>query len=118
MQKRVVVLNGHKVLQAEQNGTWTNERVEKAGALRPGLYELFSAQQSDRSTSTSGALVIVDDGVLYQVTSTGLVGHACSDFDALPAVGVHGTVNYDANMRASFSIQTPAAAPAPKKRSR
>lgn len=118
MQKRVVVLNGHKVLQAEQDGAWTNERVEKAGALRPGLYELFLAQQSDRSTPTSGALVIVDDGVLYQSTGTGVVAHTWSDFDVPPAIGMHGTVNYDSNMRATFSPQTPAAAPAPKKRSR
>lgn len=116
MRKRVVVLNGQKVLQAEEGATWTNERVEKAGLLRPGLYELFTAQQSDRSTYTAGALLIMDSGMLYQVTDTGLVAHNCNDFDVLPAVGAHGTVTYNADARASFDVQTPAPAPAPRSR--
>ena len=116
MKKRVVVVNGQKVLQAEDGATWTNERVEKAGLLRPGLYELFAAAPSDRSTSTAGVLLVVDGGVLYQVTNTGLVAHNCNDFDALPAVGAHGTVTYNADARASFDVQTPAAAPTARSR--
>jgi hypothetical protein len=118
MRKRVVALNGYKVLQAEQGAAWTNERVEKAGAVRPGVYELFAAVSSDRSTPAQGPLVIVEDGLLYQSTAAGLVAHACADFASVPSPGATGTVAYDADSRASFEATTTAAVAAPAKRRR
>ena len=36
MKERLLVMNGQRIVQAEKDGAWTNQKVDKAGALKPG----------------------------------------------------------------------------------
>lgn len=113
--RRLVVLNGHKVLQANDGDDWNNVRVEKAGGLRPGLYNLTGAQIADKTASHAGALLTAVDGLLYQATAAGVIAHALADFDQPPPAGGSGTITYSADARASFAQSEPTPV---KKRSR
>ena len=35
MKQRLLVMNGQRIVQAEQEGAWANQKVDKAGALKP-----------------------------------------------------------------------------------
>ena len=48
MKQRLLVMNGQRIVQAEQEGAWANQKVDKAGALKPGMYNLYMAQQADK----------------------------------------------------------------------
>lgn len=113
---RLVVLNGHKVLQANDGDDWSNVRVEKAPGLRPGLYHLSSAQAADKTASHAGALLVAVNGLLYQATAAGMIAHALADFDQPPPAGGSGTIAYGADARASFVRS--AEPPVSKKRGR
>ena len=41
MKQRLLVMNGQKLVQSEQGGQWVTSKVEKAGAIKPGLYCVF-----------------------------------------------------------------------------
>ena len=47
MKQRLLVMNGQKIVQSEQAGAWINQKVDKAGALNPGIYNLYMAQVAD-----------------------------------------------------------------------
>jgi hypothetical protein len=118
MRKRLVVMNGHRVLQAEQANEWVNERVEKANGLAPGLYDLFDARPADRIAPTDGVLLMLEDGLVYQQTQAGLVSHERATFNELPTFGVDGTITYSAEGHAAFQVRSTAPSPASKKRHR
>ena len=42
MKQRLLVMNGQKILQHEQEGRWQNDKVEKAGLVKPGIYNPVS----------------------------------------------------------------------------
>ncbi|MDZ5459299.1 KfrB domain-containing protein [Azohydromonas lata] len=118
MRKRLIVMNGHRVLQAEQESEWVNERVEKANGLAPGLYDLFDARPADRIAPTDGVLLMLEDGLVYQQTQAGLVSHELAKFAETPSFGVDGTITYSAEGRAAFQIRNTAPSPAPRKKRR
>jgi hypothetical protein len=41
MKQRLLVMNGQKIVQHEQEGRWLNDKVEKAGLVKPGIYNLY-----------------------------------------------------------------------------
>ena len=47
MKERLLVMNGQRIVQAEKDGAWTNQKVDKAGALKPGIYNLYTARVMD-----------------------------------------------------------------------
>ena len=47
MKERLLVMNGQRIVQAEKDGAWTNQKVDKAGALKPGIYNLYTAQAAE-----------------------------------------------------------------------
>ncbi|WP_232422343.1 KfrB domain-containing protein [Methylosarcina fibrata] len=51
---------GQRTLQNEQDGAWTNQKVDKAGALKPGIYNLYLAEQADKTKRYDGVIVHVD----------------------------------------------------------
>lgn len=40
---------GQRILRSEQEGAWTNRKVDKAGALKSGIYNLYPAEQADKA---------------------------------------------------------------------
>jgi hypothetical protein len=100
--RRLVVMNGHRVLQILADDDWDIEKVEKAHGVRPGVYELFKASEADRSKPATGVFVHVDELQAYLQTNAGLFRHDLAAFDHPPPLGGRVTVSYDSQGRASF----------------
>ena len=54
MKQRLLVMNGQKIVQHEQEGRWQNDKVEKAGPVKPGIYNLYLASQPDKTKTHDG----------------------------------------------------------------
>lgn len=102
--RRLVVLNGYRVLQVQADEGWAVEKIEKARGVRPGVYELFKAAVADRSQSAAGVVIHVDELHAYLQTDAGLSRHELGAFDQAPPVGDRITVSYDQQGRASFNV--------------
>ncbi|EDP8962555.1 conjugal transfer protein TraO [Salmonella enterica subsp. enterica] len=105
MKHRLLVMNGQRIVQTENEGAWTNQKVDKAGALKPGIYNIYMAQKADKSQRHDGTIVHADSGSIYQQVGKNFVMHARSDFDKVPEIGSAKSVTYDANGKAQVSAE-------------
>lgn len=95
MKQRLLVMNGQRIVQAEHDGMWKNQKVDKAGALKPGIYNLYTAQQADKTKKHEGLIVQVDSDSVYLQSGKNLVRHERTDFDTVPEIGSATSINYD-----------------------
>ncbi|EPE6923634.1 IncP plasmid survival protein KfrB [Escherichia coli] len=105
MKHRLLVMNGQRIVQTENQGAWTNQKVDKAGALKPGIYNIYMAQKADKSQRHDGTIVHADSGSIYQQVGKNFVMHARSDFDKVPEIGSAKSVTYDVNGKAQVSAE-------------
>ncbi len=103
MKQRLLVMNGQRVVQVDQDGTWTNQKVDKAEALKPGIYNLYMAKEADKSQCYNGVIVHADKKNIYQQIAKSFIIHSRSDFDVMPVVGAAKSISYDAKGRASVA---------------
>ena len=97
MKLRLIVMNGQRIVEIEEDGVWKIQEVGKAGKLKPGIYNLFSAQQADKSKRYLGVIVHSADGYIYQQVGEIIVTHSQSDFfETLPEIGTKKSIVYDA----------------------
>ena len=78
MKQRVLVMNGQRLLQNEQGGQWATSKVDKAGAIKPGIYDIYLAGNADKAKTYAGVIV-----------------HADGDFAKVPGTGVDTSVSYE-----------------------
>jgi hypothetical protein len=99
MKQRLLVMNGQRIVQAEEDGAWKNQKVDKAGALPPGFYNLHAAQKADTSPSQrhDGLIVHTDDTAVFQQVgkNKNLVMHDRANFDKVPVIGSAKSITYD-----------------------
>lgn len=100
MKQRLLVLNGQRIVQNDQGGAWVNQKVDKAGELKPGIYNLYMAKEADKSQRHDGAIVHVDNSKIYQQIGKNFVMHSKSDFDIVPGIGSAKGISYDAQGKA------------------
>ncbi|MBS0553385.1 MAG: conjugal transfer protein TraO [Proteobacteria bacterium] len=106
MKQRLLIMNGSRIVQSEQEGQWRNEKVDKAGALKPGIYNLYLARPADKTATCTGMIVHVDKDGVFQQTGKTYVVHARADFDKAPEIGSLMRIGYDARGRASLAAET------------
>ena len=106
MKQRLLVMNGSRIVQTEQEGQWRNEKVDKAGALKPGIYNLYLARPADKTAICSGRIVHADKDGVFQQTGKNYVLHARADFDKAPEIGSLMRISYDPQGRASMAAET------------
>lgn len=94
MKQRLVVMNGQKLVQNEGAGEWVTGKVEKAGSIRPGLYNLYLAHEADRGTVHEGLILYADNGHVFQQAGKTLVKHPVNAFDTLPETGKLTQIKY------------------------
>ncbi|WAK04358.1 KfrB domain-containing protein [Methylobacter sp. YRD-M1] len=82
MKRRVIVMNGQKIVEAEIAGKWVVEKVSKAKGIKPGIYNLYQAIDADKAQALTGFTVHIDDNNVYQKTNRGLVKYDRSVFDS------------------------------------
>lgn len=95
MKIRLLVMNGQRLVQSEQGAQWNTEKVEKAGAVKPGIYNIHLSAAADRSKSHDGPIIYADKENVYQQTGKGLVKHDLADFDKVPDIGGNSSVRYN-----------------------
>lgn len=98
-------MNGQRIVQSEQGGAWTNQKVDKAGELKPGIYNLYMAQQADKTQRHEGVIVHADNNSVYQQVGKQFVMHSRSDFDKVPEIGSAKSISYDAQGKANVSAE-------------
>ena len=95
MKQRLLVMNGQKILQHEHEGRWLNDKVEKAGLLKPGIYNLYLASQADKTRIHDGVILHADKDHVFQQEGKNFVKHDWGDFRRAPAVGSNCSITYD-----------------------
>ena len=95
MTQRVLVMNGQRLLQNEWGGQWVTSKVDKAGAIKPGIYDICRAVAADKAKTYDGVIVHVDGAGVYQQAGKTLIKHAAGDFAAVPGTGIDTSVRYE-----------------------
>ncbi len=95
MKQRLLVMNGHKILQHEQESRWQNDKVEKAGLVKPGIYNLYLANPADKTKTLDGVILHADKDNVFQQVGKNVVKHDRVDFVKAPAVGSFSSITYD-----------------------
>jgi len=105
IKERVIVMNGSRLLEKEDDANkWKVAKVEDAGALRAGIYNIHNAVKADKKTQSDGQILHVDREFVYQMVSKDrFVKHDIKDFDKAPTVGSSVKVEYAQNAKASFT---------------
>lgn len=96
MKQRLLVMNGSKIVQIGKKGGWKNQKVGKAGDLKPGIYNIFNAKNADVSSSYSGLIVHADKDGVYQQVAKSFVTHRAESFSVEPKVGSYINISYSA----------------------
>jgi hypothetical protein len=73
MKRRVIVMNGQKIVEAEIAGKWVVEKVSKAKGIKPGIYNLYLAIDADKTQTLTGFIVHTDNNKVYQKTDRDLL---------------------------------------------
>jgi hypothetical protein len=95
MKQRLVVMNGQRLVQSEQGREWKTDKVEKAGSLKPGIYNIHLAVQADKSTAQDGVIMHADREYVYQKAGKTFVKHDRANFDKVPDIGSNARIQYD-----------------------
>lgn len=98
MKQRLLVMNGQKLVQDEKApGNWETIGVEKAGGLKPAIYNIYQSQQADKSSAHTGVIIHSNKECVYQQNGRDFVQHIRSDFDKVPEIGSVQTITYTAD---------------------
>ena len=103
MKQRLLVMNGQRIVQTEQQGTWINNKVDKAMSLKPGIYNLYTAKEVDKGLKHYGPIVHADNNKIYQQSGKNLIIHNRQNFDKVPEIGSLTNISYGANEKAIVS---------------
>lgn len=95
MKQRLLVMNAQRLVQSEQAGQWQTDKVDRAGALRPGLYELHLATAADPAGTYAGVVLHADGSHVYQQCGRNLVRHDRAGFGRIPGVGDKVAIRYE-----------------------
>lgn len=105
MKQRLVVMNGQRILQSEHEGAWKNQKVDKAGELKPGIYNIYMAEKADKSKQYDGVVVHTDNDNVYQKIDKKFVMHSRQDFDIAPVMGSAKSISYNNQGKAVISAE-------------
>ena len=94
MKNRLLVMNGQKIIQHEIGGQWKNDKVEKAGLLKPGIYNLYMNSVVDKLKEQEGIVVHSDKNTVYQQVGKSYISHNRADFEKVPEPGVNLNIKY------------------------
>ncbi len=103
MRKRLLVMNKQCIIQRDHGGEWVNQKVEKAGSLKPGIYNIFNAEKAEPNKSYEGIIVHKGDKNLFQKVGKKFVMHEQKKFDIMPIVGSEARIGYGDNGNAEVA---------------
>ena len=95
MKQRLLVMNGQRIVQHEQEGQWQNDKVDRAGTVKPGIYNLYLASPADKTKTHDGVVLYADKESVFQQVGKTVVKHDRVDFVRAPAIGSQSRISYD-----------------------
>ena len=95
MKQRLLVMNGQRLVQTEHEGHWKVDKVEKAGTVKPGIYNIHLSSQADKTKVHVGVIVHADKEHVYQQVDKNFVKHNRADFDKAPEIGGTLSIRYE-----------------------
>lgn len=106
MKKRLLVMNGQKLVQNDFTGEWKTEKVSKAEGIKPGVYNLYNAVDADQSINNIGEVIHIDkkENVLYQKNGSQFIKHDLSCFDQIPETGRMMNIKYENNKTSTTEV--------------
>ncbi|MDP5168566.1 KfrB domain-containing protein [Pseudomonas syringae] len=97
MKQRLLVMNGQKLVQDEKApGKWETVNVEKAGTLKPAIYNIHQSQQADKAIAHTGIVVHANKEHVFQQVGRQYIQHNRLDFDKVPDIGSVKIISYTA----------------------
>ena len=107
MKHRLLVMNGQCIMQQEDQGQWRNVKVEKARGVKPGIYNIYTANKADKTKAHAGIILYADKTTVYQQVGKGqYVTHDRADFAKPPEAGETKSISDSADGKAVFSEAT------------
>lgn len=103
MKLRIIVMNGHRLVESHHGGRWRTDKVDKANGLTPYIYNLFMAEPADKTQQYDGVVLYADRQFVYQTFKKGYVCHDAADFQLAPTYGERVRIAYK-NEKGSVSI--------------
>ena len=103
MKLRLIVMNGHRLVESQRDRKWRIEKVDKANGLTPYIYNLFMAEPADKTQQYDGVVLYADRQFVYQIFKKGFVRHDAADFELAPACGERVRIAYKKG-KASVSV--------------
>jgi KfrB protein len=97
MKQRVLVMNGQRLVQNENAGQWETDKVDKAGVIKPGIYNIHLATDADQAKAYEGVIIHADKASVYQQIGKAFVKHDRTLFDNVPAIGSVSRLEYEGN---------------------
>jgi KfrB protein len=96
MKQRILVMNGQRLIQKEQEGKWLTEKVEKAPGIKPGIYNIFLSKDAanEETNIFFGMIFHSNKNSFYQKVGKDIIKHDKSLFDVKPALGKNITIEY------------------------
>ena len=104
MKHRLLVMNGQCSMQQEDQGQWRNIKVEKARGVKPGIYNIYTATQADKTKAQVGLILYVDKTTVYQQIGKGqYITHERADFAKQLESGETKSISYGDDGKAVVS---------------
>jgi len=99
MKQRLLVMNGQKLIQTEENNKWQTKKIEKANGVRPGIYNIYNASEADSENDNIGEVIHFDkkNKLLYQKNGNQFIRHDSDNIGQIPTMGSFVNIRYDNN---------------------
>src|SRR5690349_6449083 len=93
--QRILVMNGQRLVQEQEGGQWTTQKVGKAGRLKPGIYHVYLAKDADQALQHTGVVFHADGTYVYQQEAQGITRHPFHAFGSIPEYGRPVCITYE-----------------------
>ena len=97
--RRIIVMNGQKILQTQNNNEWetigTIKKVEEG--IKPGVYNIYLAKTPSDKNQYEGQIIHIDkeNAIFYQQVNKDFIVHQLSAVDGKPIAGKFMAIQYD-----------------------
>ena len=106
---RMVVMNGQKILQTQNNNEWeTVGTIKKVDdGIKPGVYNIYLAKAAVDKKSYEGKIIHIDkdNAIFYQQVNNDYIVHQLRSVDGKPVAGKDVAITYDGEKAALTLIE-------------
>ena len=96
---RMIVMNGQKILQTQNNNEWeTTGTIKKVDeGIKPGVYNIYLATAPVDKNQYQGQIIYIDkeNAVFYQQVKKDFIVHQLNAVDGKPVAGKDVAITYD-----------------------